>query len=110
MADDSMPMPENESQEPIQIGDELPVKLNTLEMGGQRPGVGDMVDVKVSGTVSRIIDDCAYVKVEKANDEDIETPAGDQMAEDLANQSRQADMMGMPIGGMDTGGGGAGGY
>ena len=104
MPDESMPMPENESEEPIQIGDELPVKLDTLELGGERPNVGDQVDVKMSGVVSRIIDDCAYVKVENANDNPIETPAGDQQAghaeeDDMAQQAYQADMSGIPIGG-----------
>jgi len=98
--DDSMSMPENESQEPVQRGDELPVKLDTLMLGGERPSVGDQVDVKVTGTVSRIIDDCAYVTLDTANDEPIETPAGDKEEEDLSSQSSQADMMGMPIGGM----------
>jgi hypothetical protein len=98
--DASMPTPENESEEPIMVGDELPVKLDTLMVGGQRPDVGDMVDVKVSGTVSRIVDDCCYVRVESANDEEIHKPEGDYAeAESLAGQSREADLMGVPVGG-----------
>jgi hypothetical protein len=99
MPDDSMQMPDNEAQEPIQVGDELPVKLDTLMVGGERPAVDDHVEVTVGGTVSRIIDDCAYVKVETANDQQIETPKGDQEGQDLAQQSRQLDMMGATIGG-----------
>jgi len=98
--DESMPTPERASDEPVQVGDELPVKLDTLYVGGQRPEVGDMVDVKVSGTVSRIVDDCCYVTVETANDEEIHTPKGDYEAgEDLVAQSQEADIMGLPIGG-----------
>jgi len=91
--------PDDDSDEPIQIGDELPVKLDTLIVGGERPNVDDQVEVTVGGVISRIIDDCAYVKLETANDNPIETPAGDQEERDMQNQSRQADMAGMPIGG-----------
>jgi hypothetical protein len=99
MPDPSMPMPEGSKDEPIQIGDELPVKLDTLEVGGERPEVDDQVEVTVGGRISRIVDDCAYVKVETANHEEIETKPMAQEEEDLGALSRQADMMGTPIGG-----------
>jgi hypothetical protein len=99
MSDPSMPMPEGARDEPIQIGDELPVKLDTLEVGGERPEVDDEVEVRVRGPISRIIDDCAYVKLQTANDEEIETKPMAQEEEDLGALSRQADMMGTPVGG-----------
>jgi len=106
MPDDAMPLPEGSENEPIQVGDELPVKIDTLMVGGERPSVDDHVEVTVGGTVSRIVDDCCYVKVETANDEEIEKPKGDYGEQDLADQSRQMDMMGSPtMGSMEPGGG-----
>jgi hypothetical protein len=100
MPDASMPMPEGSGDEPIQIGDELPVKLDTMMVGGERPEVDDMVEVTVGGRITRIVDDCAYVSVETANQEQIETPKGDQREEDNLDQlSRQMDVMGPPVGG-----------
>jgi|SRR5215471_20101531 len=100
MADASMPMPDSDQDEPIQVGDELPVKLDTLEVGGERPNVDDMVEVTVGGRITRIIDDCAYVAVETANHEDIETPKGAQAEENrLSRLSEQMDMSGAPLGG-----------
>jgi hypothetical protein len=102
MPDASMPMPDT-GDEPIQIGDELPVKLDTMMVGGERPRVNDQVEVTVGGTVSRIVDDCAYVTLETANSEPIETKKPAQEEGDLDEMSRGMDMMGAPIGG---GGGG----
>jgi len=105
MADESVPMPDDDQDEPIQQGDELPVQLDTLMVGGERPNVGDQVDVKVSGTISRIIDDCAYVSVAQANDNDIETPAGDEQDRAMADQAREMDMAGTPVGDITSGSG-----
>jgi len=105
MADESVPMPDDDQDEPIQQGDELPVKLDTLMVGGERPNVGDQVDVKVSGTISRIIDDCAYVSVDQANDNDIEKPVGDNEGQAIANQAREMDMAGTPVGDITSGSG-----
>ena len=100
MPDASMPMPEGSKNEPIQIGDELPVKLDTLEVGGERPEVDDQVEVTVGGRITRIVDDCAYVSLETANNEQIETPKGDQEEEKaLGALGQQMDMMGSAPGG-----------
>jgi len=93
-----MPMPDDEQEEPIEVGDELPVKLDTMMVGGERPEVDDHVEVNVGGRVVRIIDDCAYVAVETANNELIETPGGDQDYDRLSELSRQMDMSGPPVG------------
>jgi hypothetical protein len=102
MADDSMPMPDN-GKNVIQTGYELPVQLDTLEIGGERPEVGDDAEAKVKGRITRIVDDCAYISVETANDNPIEDKSDDGSDErDLAGATQRADAMGMPIGG--TGG------
>lgn len=99
MPDASMPMPVGSKENPIQIGDELPVKLDTMMVGGERPEVDDQVEVTVGGRISRIVDDCAYVKVETANNEEIETKPAEQEEGDLDLLSQQMDVSGPPIGG-----------
>jgi hypothetical protein len=100
MPDASMPMPAGSKDEPIEVGDELPVKLDTMMVGGERPEVDDHVEVTVAGRISRIIDDCAYVTLETANDQTIETPKGDQGEEDdLSALTQQMDLSGSPMGG-----------
>jgi hypothetical protein len=95
-----MQMPDDENgKEYVQTGDELPVKLDTLMVGGQRPEVDDHVEVTVAGTISQIIDDCAYVKLETANDEPIEEKTVKAEEESLGEQSRQMDMGGPLLGG-----------
>ena len=94
-----MPMPDNGGDEPIQIGDELPVKLDTMMVGGERPEVDDQVEVTVGGRVSRIVDDCAYVTLETANNEPIEQKKPAQEESDLDEMSRAMDMGGSPVGG-----------
>jgi hypothetical protein len=88
------------SDHQIEMGDELPVKIDTLSLDGTQPEVGDDVEVKVKGKVSRIRDDCAYVTLETANDEPIENPA--KQPEDdqgMMDMAQKADMGGVPVGG-----------
>ena len=101
MADTTLDNPDQggSGKEPINAGDELPVKIATLEADGNQPEIGDEVTVEVKGTVSRIRDDCAYVTVETVNDEPIENPAEQPedkaMNEDqLMQMSQQADQQG----------------
>lgn len=47
---------------------ELPVSIDTVKIDGTAPGVGDKVDLRVSGTVTRVVNDMAYVKPESIND------------------------------------------
>ena len=58
MADESLQTPDEE-QELLQPDTEIPVRLDSLEADGTRPSVGDQVDVKISGTVKSIENDCA---------------------------------------------------
>jgi hypothetical protein len=63
------------SGETVKVGSELPVPIDTLLLDGIRPEMGDRVTVEVEGTISKIRDDCAYVKLENANDQPIKSPA-----------------------------------
>jgi hypothetical protein len=102
MPDSTMDMPdEGDSSNQISSGDELPVKIDTLSVDGQRPEIGDHVEVKVEGTVKSIQDDCAYVTLEKANDQPIENPKSAQEPDenDLMAASMAADRAGLAPGG-----------
>ena len=59
------------SGDAVKIGSELPVPIDTLLLDGIRPEMGDRVTVEVAGTISSIRDECAYVKLETANDQPI---------------------------------------
>lgn len=83
------------SNETIRPGSDLPVKLDTLLVDGIRPDKGDSVEVTVKGTVSKIVDDCAYVSLETANDEPIEDKSSEmkeQSEDDLMSMAEKADM------------------
>src|SRR5690348_16845339 len=83
----------------VEQGDELPVKIDTLAIGGTQPEVGDEVEVKVKGKITRIRDDCAYVALETANGDPIENPPSqpedDTSEDDLMAMSQKADESGM---------------
>jgi hypothetical protein len=86
----------------VEAGDELPVKIDTLSLDGTQPEVGDEVEVKVKGKVTRIRDDCAYVAIETANDNPIENPP-DQPQDDMSEQgmmdmAAKADQNGQGLG------------
>lgn len=90
---------EESSQEENQIsaGMELPVKIDTLSVDGTQPEIGDDVEVKVTGTVKRIRDDCAYVAIDKANNEPIENPPAqpeDMTHDNMLAMAQQADQQG----------------
>lgn len=86
----------------VEQGDELPVKIDTLSLGGTQPEVGDEVEVKCKGKVTRIRDDCAYVALDTANGEPIENPPSqpeDGSEGDMMDMASQADAAGAPVGG-----------
>jgi hypothetical protein len=75
---------------------ELPVLMDTLEVAGTRPQVGDSVDIKVTGKIIKIVNEMAIVKPETANDQPIpQKPPVDEM-DDLANA---AQGQALPLGG-----------
>jgi hypothetical protein len=104
MADESLQTPD-EQQDLLQPDTEIPVRLDSLEADGTRPSVGDQVDVKISGTVKSIKNDCAYVQCDQVNDTDLEEILAEHQqdgeGEDamMRRMTSQADASGTPIGG-----------
>jgi hypothetical protein len=104
MADESLQTPD-EAQELLQPDTEIPVKLDSLEADGTRPKVGDQVDVKISGTVKSIENDCAYVLCDQINDTDLEEILAEHQqdweGEDamMRRMASQADQQSTPLGG-----------
>lgn len=82
--------------------DDLAAKIDSLEIDGTRPEVGDRVELKVSGSVSKIIDDCVYVTPEEINGTPVaDLPKDDEMESepDLGAMASAADSQGMGLGG-----------
>lgn len=69
------------------VDNELPVLLETLALDGMRPKVGDQVDVKVSGTILKIVNEMAIVRPEMANDQPIPQEPPENEMDDLAQAS-----------------------
>jgi hypothetical protein len=104
MADTSIDNPAGGGHERLPADAELPVQIDTLQIDGQRPEVGDEVEFKVKGEVKRIVNDCVYVRPTEINDEPIEDasikPANETpTADDLMSMSQQADQSGSAPGG-----------
>ena len=109
MADTTLD-PANSGGNPEDDGDEslanaeFPVPLDTLSVDGTNPQVGDEVEAKIGGKVTRIVNDMAYVKPETVNGEPLPAnpinpnPATDEGTR-LRNLSSQADSSGASIGG-----------
>lgn len=77
---------------PAEAGnDDLPVSLGTLEIEGTQPKVGDSVDLKVSGTVSKIVNDTAFVNVISINDQPMPPKVQATEEENLMAQAGAAD-------------------
>ena len=82
---DNSIQPENDM---MSDNDDLPVDLGTLEVNGVRPSVGDSVDLKVRGNVSKIVDQVAWVTPETVND--LPIPAEPNVTEDQLMKSAEA--------------------
>lgn len=81
---------------------EFPVSVDTLMVGGTAPSVGDTVDVKVGGTVTRVVNKIAYVKPDTVNDQPLPAPPlepNPQVNEmdRLRNLSKQYGRPGEPV-------------
>ena len=48
---------------------DLPVSLDTLTVDGTNPSVGDPIDLKVSGKVTKIVNKTVWVSPEMVNDQ-----------------------------------------
>ncbi len=80
---------------------DLCVDLATLAIDGTQPEVGDTVDLKVKGSVTKIVNGCAWVEPSTINGQPVpeSTPAASD--DDLMKAAQQHDSMSI--------GGGAGG-
>jgi hypothetical protein len=76
--------------------EDLPVSVTTLELDGVRPKVGDKVDMKVSGTIRKLVDETAFVKVSTVNDQPLPPKLQSTEEEDLMAAAQQVDGAGMP--------------
>lgn len=52
----------------VDTGNDIPVHLDSLTIDGVRPESGDMVNLKVTGPVTKIVDEVVWVKPETVND------------------------------------------
>lgn len=77
-----------------QSGDDIGVDLNTLMIYGTRPQVGDKVDLKASGKVTRIENDTAFVQLETVNDAPIQQ---DNSSDDDQMSALEQQMSGMSL-------------
>ena len=53
---------------------ELPVPVDTLAIGDAEPEIGDPVTFRVSGSVTRRVNQTAYVRIETVNDIPLKAP------------------------------------
>jgi hypothetical protein len=49
-------------------GNDIPVHLDSLTIDGVRPETGDLVNLRVKGPVTKIVDQVVWVKPETVND------------------------------------------
>ena len=70
---------------------DLPVAIESLNIDGTRPAVGDKVDVTVSGTISSIVDQTAFVTPEMVNDQPMPQQAEANPSDQLRASAMQAD-------------------
>ena len=73
--------------------EDIPVVLDTLTIEGVNPKMGDSVDIKVSGTISKIVNQTAWVTPVTANDQPLPTDTTDAPTDqDLMAAAGQHDM------------------
>lgn len=81
----------------VDTGKDIPVHLDSLTIDGVRPETGDMVNLKVSGPVTKIVDQVVWIKPETVNDlplvQDV-PQASDE--EELMAAAAKADAMPVP--------------
>ena len=65
---DSALSPNNESDSRDSQA-ELPVDIDSITIDGTQPEVGDSVDLKVTGSITRLVNGTAYVRPETVNDQ-----------------------------------------
>lgn len=76
---------------------DLQVKVDTLSIDGTNPEVGDQVEVKVKGSVTKVLNGTAFVKPEMVNDMPVEDNMPDEAetpADNLGSMAANADASG----------------
>lgn len=81
---------------PESDSDDLPVSVGTLEIEGLRPKVGDTVDLKVTGTIRKLVDETAFVSPATINDQPMPPKVQASDEESLMAQAQKADGIGQP--------------
>jgi hypothetical protein len=76
--------------------DDLAVAVGTLEIDGVRPKVGDVVDLKVSGTIRKLVDETAFVAPDTVNDQPMPPKVQATEEEELMAQAQMADAAPVP--------------
>lgn len=67
----------------------LVVAIDTLEIDGVRPKVGDSVDLKVSGSITKLVNDTATVQPDTIND--VPIPPNPNVTD---NEEQEASLVG----------------
>lgn len=75
---------------------ELPVEVDTLAIDGVAPEVGDMIDAKVSGPVTRIVNNIAYFRPQQVNDTAI--PQAPLQTNPMVDEEDRLDRMSHSVG------------
>lgn len=71
--------------------DDLAVSVGTLEIEGVRPKVGDTVELKVSGTIRKLVDETAFVSPQTINDQPMPPKLQASDEEELMAGAQRAD-------------------
>lgn len=75
-----------------ETNEDIPVVLDTLTIEGVTPKMGDAVDLKVSGTISKIVNQTAWVTPTTVNDQPMPTDQTDAPSnDDLMSAAGQMD-------------------
>jgi hypothetical protein len=77
--------------EPEATSDDLAVAVGTLEIEGVRPKVGDTVDLKVTGTIRKLVDETAFVSPSTINDQPMPPKVQATDEEELMAQAQRMD-------------------
>lgn len=71
--------------------EDIPVGMSTLEIEGVQPEQGDSVNLKVVGTVSKIVNGTAFVTPVTVNGEPITAEKPDATEDDFMAAAQQQD-------------------
>lgn len=75
---------------------DLAVDVDTLVIDGVRPKAGDPVDLKVSGTIRKLVDNTAFITPTTINDQPMPEKPQATEEEDLMAKANELDSMAAP--------------